>query len=106
MPAKKNLHPVHPGELVAEELDELDLSVAIAAKGIGVTRQALYNLIAGRSGMTPEMAYRLEKALGGSTAETWLARQLNYDLARVLARAKEIKVFPLRPNARAARVPV
>jgi len=62
MPMK---NPPHPGGLVRENIDELGLSVAEAAAGLGVTRQQLYNLINGKSGITPEMALRLEKALGG-----------------------------------------
>jgi hypothetical protein len=51
---------------------------------------------AGRAGVTPEMAMRLEKALG-STADTWLRMQMNYDLAGVRARASLFKVKRLTP---------
>ena len=88
-------NPAHPGLLVKECLDELDLGVAEAAKGIGVTRQQLYNVIAGRSAVTPEMAIRLEKALG-STADAWLTMQKNFDLAQVRKRSDEIVVERLR----------
>ena len=74
------MNPAHPGLLVKECLDDLGLSVAEAASGIGVTRQQLHNVIAGRSAVTPEMAVRFEKAFG-STADTWLRMQMNYDLA-------------------------
>jgi addiction module HigA family antidote len=84
-------NPAHPGELIAETLKELGVSVTAAAKGLGITRQQLHNLIAGRSGVTAEMAVRLEKALG-STADTWLRMQMNYDLAQVRNRASSIKV--------------
>jgi addiction module HigA family antidote len=57
-----------------------------------ITRQQLHNLIAGRSRVTPEMAVKLEKALG-STADTWLKMQMNYDLAQVRKRAINIKRF-------------
>ncbi len=59
-------NPVHPGELVKANLEELGLSVAAAAEALGVTRQQLYNVIGGRSAVTPEMAVRFEKAFGGS----------------------------------------
>ena len=48
-------------------------------------------MIAGRYGITPEMAMRLEKALG-STADTWLRMQMNYDLAQLRAKAASLKV--------------
>jgi addiction module HigA family antidote len=52
--------------------------------------------LAGRSAVTPEMAVRLEKALG-STADTWLRMQMNYDLAQVRQNAS-IKVKRLAPK--------
>ena len=90
-------NPVHPGQLVKACLEDLGLSVAEAAKGLGVTRQQLHNVIAGRSSVTPEMAIRLEKALG-VTADTWLKMQMNYDLARMRQRASGIVVARLAPK--------
>jgi antitoxin HigA-1 len=84
-------NPPHPGEMIGDSLDELGVSIIGAAKGLGITRQQLHNLISGRSGITPEMAVRLEKALG-STADTWLRMQMNYDLARIREHASSIKV--------------
>jgi addiction module HigA family antidote len=85
-------NPPHPGLTVKFDcLDELGLSVAQGAKVLGVTRQALNNLVSGKSGISPEMAVRLSKAFG-SSPETWLGMQADYDLAQVLRRADEIKV--------------
>ena len=85
-------NPPHPGELIRELcLKPLGLSVTAAAKGLGVTRKALSELINGRSGVSPEMALRLEKAFG-STAETWLRTQLEYDLWQTAQRAGDLKV--------------
>jgi len=89
-------NPVHPGILVAECLHDLGISVAEAAKGLGITRQQLHNVIAARSSITPEMAIRFEKALGG-TADTWLRMQVNYDLSRARELEKRSGVqYPLR----------
>lgn len=95
MPMK---NPPHSGEPLRGNVDELGLSVAEAAKGLGVTRQQLYNVINGKSAITPEMAVRLEKALGG-TADLWLRMQVNYDLAEVRRRGRAIKVRRLAPKA-------
>lgn len=95
MPMK---NPPHPGELVRDNVDELGLSIAEAAKGLGVTRQQLYNVVNGKSAITPEMALRLEKALGG-TADLWLRMQVNYDLAQVRRNERAIKVRRLSPKA-------
>jgi addiction module HigA family antidote len=90
-------NPARPGLLVKECLDDLGLSVAEAAKGIGITRQQLHNVIAGRSSISPEMAVRFEKAFGG-TADTWLRMQMHYDLAQVRKRSMEIAVERLTPK--------
>lgn len=87
--AMKN--PPHPGELIRDNLEDLGLSVAEAAAGLGITRQQLYNVIKSRSGVTPEIALRLEKAFGGS-ADLWLRMQVNYDLAQVCQHAADITV--------------
>src|SRR5436305_3849196 len=89
MPMKK---PAHPGRIVRSAcLVPLGLSVADAAKVLGVTRQTLNNVINGKSGISPQMAIRLSKAFG-STPETWLRMQLAYDLALVRRNESKIKV--------------
>jgi addiction module HigA family antidote len=94
--AMKN--PPHPGELIRDNLADLGLSVAEGAAGLGVTRQQIYNVINGKSGITPEMALRLEKAFGGS-ADLWLRMQVSYDLAQVRGREPTISVTRLSPRA-------
>ncbi len=84
-------NPVHPGELVRANLEEIGLSVAEAAKGLRVTRQQLHNVVSGRSAVSPEMAVRFEKAFGGS-ADMWLRMQAAFDLAQVRSREHEIEV--------------
>jgi addiction module HigA family antidote len=89
MPMK---NPPHPGLHVRHDcLESLGLSVTQGAKVLGVTRQALNNLVNGKSGISPEMAIRLSKAFGGSPA-VWLRMQMNYDLAEAEKRADKIKV--------------
>lgn len=94
MPMK---NPPHPGELIRDNLDDLGLAVAETAEGLGVTRQQLYNVLKGKSGITPEMAIRLEKGFGGS-AGFWLQMQVNYDLAQLRQRAAKITVRRIRPK--------
>ena len=84
--------PTHPGRIVRSAcLDPLGLTVTAGAKILGVTRQALNNVINGKSGISPEMAIRLTKAFG-STEETWLRMQLAYDLAAARKNESKIKV--------------
>jgi addiction module HigA family antidote len=83
-------NPCHPGELIKADIDELGLTLVDAAKGLGISRQQLHSVIAGRASVTPEMAVRLELAFG-STADTWLRMQMNYDLARIRKQAINVK---------------
>lgn len=85
-------NPCHPGEIVKYEcLEPLGLSVTRAAEGLGITRQALSDLINEKSGMSVDMAIRLSKAFG-STPETWLGMQMAYDLWQARERAESIQV--------------
>ena len=85
-------NPPHPGGIVKRQcLEPLGLSVTRAARGLGVTRQALSELVNERTGVSVEMAIRLSKAFG-STPETWLGMQMAYDLWQARERAEEIAV--------------
>jgi addiction module HigA family antidote len=89
-------NPPHPGEIIREMcLAPLALTVTAAAEGLGVTRKALSELLNGHSGVSPDMAIRLAMAFG-STAEHWLAMQMQYDLWQAEQRADTFKVtrFP------------
>ena len=88
--------PPHPGAGIRHDIEALGLSIAEAALGMGITRQQLYNLVNGKSGITPEMAVRLEKAVG-SSADHWLRLQAAHDLARV--RQSDLKVNRLIAKA-------
>ncbi len=85
-------NPPHPGQSVRLDcLEPLGLSVTEGAKVLGVTRQALNNLVNGKNGISPEMAIRMHKAFGGG-AEVWLGVQLDYDLAQAKKHERAIKV--------------
>ncbi len=84
--------PPHPGRIVRSEcLEALGLSVTDGAKALGVSRNALSELLSARRGISPEMAIRLDKAFGGG-AETWHRMQAAYDMARAMKAADSIKV--------------
>ena len=85
-------NPPHPGLSVRHDcLEPLGLTVSDAAKRLGVSRKQLSDLVNGHSGISPEMAIRLEKAFGGD-ANTWYRLQAAYDLAQAMKRADKIKV--------------
>lgn len=85
-------NPPHPGGIVKRQcLEPLGLSVTRAARGLGVTRQTLSELVNERTGVSVDMAMRLSKAFG-STPETWLGVQMAYDLWQARERAARIAV--------------
>jgi addiction module HigA family antidote len=85
-------NPPHPGGIVKRQcLEPLGLSVTRGAEGLGVTRQALSELVNGRTGVSVDMAIRLSKAFG-STPETWLGMQMAYDLWLARERGERIAV--------------
>jgi addiction module HigA family antidote len=72
---------MHPGTAVRQDcIEKNGLSVTDAARILGVDRQTLSNLLNARSGISPEMAVRLEKAFG-TPARELLIRQLGYELS-------------------------
>jgi len=95
----------HPGGLVRSLcLDKFGLTVTEGARHLGVTRQALNNLVNGRAGISPEMAVRLDKVFGGG-AEVWLQRQLVFDLGQARAKAHKLCVQPLPQALRPVLTP-
>lgn len=85
-------NPPHPGRIVRTQcLTPLGLSVTEAAKALGVTRQALSDLVNEKAGVSVEMAIRLSKAFG-SSPEVWLGMQTAHDLWRARGRATSIRV--------------
>jgi addiction module HigA family antidote len=85
-------NPPHPGGIVRRQcLEPLGLSVTEAARGLGVTRQALSELVNERTGISVEMAIRLSKAFG-SSPEAWLGMQMAYDLWQARERMATIDV--------------
>jgi antitoxin HigA-1 len=76
----KMYNPPHPGEVLKELcLEPLNLTVTDAAEALGVSRKTLSAILNCRSGISPEMAIRLGKAFGTSP-ESWLNQQMQYDL--------------------------
>ena len=85
-------NPPHPGLSVRHDcLEPLGLSVTEAALRLGVSRKQLSGIVNGRSGISPVMAIRLDKAFGGG-AGTWYRLQAAYDLAQAMRHADLIDV--------------
>jgi antitoxin HigA-1 len=95
--AMKN--PSHPGRVVRTLcLEPYGLTVTAAAEGLGVSRQALNNLVNQKAAVSADMAIRLEKGFGVK-AEMWLNMQLAFDLANAYKHARTIRVKPFKSAA-------
>ncbi|MFN3435583.1 MAG: HigA family addiction module antitoxin [Sphingomonas sp.] len=83
---------VHPGDwLKTEVVEPYGMTVKGLAAHLGVSRQALSNVLNGHGGLSAEMALRFEKAFG-VRADTLLRMQLTHDLARLREHADAIHV--------------
>ena len=88
-------NPPHPGEIIRKLcLEPLDLSVTDAAAALGISRKTLSALLNGRAGISPEMAVRLSIAFGTSS-ESWMNQQTQYDLWHAEQRRKQLRVAKL-----------
>ncbi len=85
----------HPGAIIkALCLEPLGVGVTQAAQALGVSRKTLSAILNGRTGISPEMAVRLSIAFGTST-ESWLIQQTQYDLWHAEQRRKRLRVAKL-----------
>ena len=92
------LEPTHPGAILREDvLPALNMPVSTAAKHLGVTRQTLHRILAGKAAITPDMSLRIGKFCGNGPG-LWLRMQAAYDLwhAERALRAELEKVPTIR----------
>jgi antitoxin HigA-1 len=94
MPTKRK--PIHPGVILRENvLPSIDMSVSDVAKALGVSRQLVHRIMAGRTSITPDMALRLGKFCG-SGPDLWLRMQIAHDLWHARqALGKELDRIPV-----------
>jgi addiction module HigA family antidote len=89
MERKNGLPPVHPGEIIREDiLPSVGLSVTAAAKALGVSRQMLHGILAGRKPLSAVMCLKVARLFGGSP-DVWMRLQAAYDLKKS-ARDKKV----------------
>ncbi len=82
--------PRHPGSLLKRKLEQLSLPKAELARHLKLSRQSLYDIIAGNQCMTPSVALRVAK-LTDTSAKMWLDLQQAYDLA--IARVNDAELL-------------
>jgi addiction module HigA family antidote len=96
---KRPVYPIHPGEILADELAELNTSPTELARQLHVSANRISQLIAGKRSMTADTALRLEKWLGVSAA-FWMGLQNTYelDIAREKAGDTLQAIKPIQPS--------
>jgi addiction module HigA family antidote len=98
---KRPIYPIHPGEILADELAELNTSPTELARELHVPANRISQLVAGKRAMTADTALRLERWLGVSAA-FWLNLQKRYELD--LAREKSDEILKtIQPLPQASR---
>jgi addiction module HigA family antidote len=101
MERRNGLPPVHPGEVIMNDiLPSVGLSVTSAAKALGVSRQMLHDILAGRKPLSAVMCLKVARLFGG-TPELWMRLQAAYDLKKAEQDKKVMKrvarILPVRP---------
>jgi len=101
MERKNGLPPVHPGEIIKEDiLPSVGLSVTAAAKALGVSRQMLHDILAERKPLSAVMCLKVSRLFGGSP-ELWMRLQAAYDLKKAEKNKKVMerveRIVPVKP---------
>jgi len=101
MARKNGLPPVHPGEIIKKDiLPSVGLSVTAAAKALGVSRQMLHDILAGRKPLSAVMCLKVARLFGG-TPELWMRLQAAYDLKKAEQNKKVMervaRILPVKP---------
>ncbi len=95
MATRKMYNPPHPGAVLRKLcIEPLGLTITDAAKALGVSRKTLSAILNERAGISAEMAVRLSIAFGTS-AESWLNQQMQFDLWQAERKRKKLRVKPL-----------
>ena len=91
--------PIHPGEILGDELREIGLSHEALARDIGVSGSTVSRIVAGKQAITADMALRLAHWFG-SSPQLWINLQTQYDLRIAEARiGGRVKRLPTRAQA-------
>lgn len=82
MSNKNHLTNIHPGEVLSDELFELEITQSALAKHIGVLPKTINEICRGKRGISAEMSVKLAKSLGASP-QFWLNLQNNWELSQI-----------------------
>ena len=86
MSVKSGMRPVHPGEILREELDALEMSAKAFSEALDVPANRITMILKGQRGITADTALRLSRYLG-TTPEFWMNLQKSYELREAQVKA-------------------
>lgn len=95
------MRPIHPGEILEDELEEMGLSASALAKYLSVPANRIYFIIHKKRSITADTALRLAQFFGNSP-EFWLNLQSDFDLKTTIKKSGkriEKEVVPSREVA-------
>ena len=101
MSVRNKMRPVHPGEILREELDALEMSARAFSEALDVPGNRITMILKGQRGITADTALRLSRYLG-TTAEFWLNLQKSYELRETQIKAGEQITKSVKPRKVAA----
>lgn len=101
MNARNGMRPVHPGEILRDELEALDLSATALARELDVPVNRITAILHGQRGVTANTAARLARYFG-TTPQVWLNLQENYELRRAEIEASREITGRVKPRGTAA----
>ena len=98
MTIKRGLPPIHPGEQLQDELEELDMSARALARSLDIPVNRITQILKGQRGITADTALRLARYFGTS-AEFWLNLQKMFELRAAELEAGQAIRARVRPRA-------
>ena len=98
---RNRMRPVHPGEILREEMEELNMSARALAEALKVPANRVSSILNGTRGITADTALRLSRYLG-TTPEVWMNLQKSYDLRTAEIEAGKKIERQIKPRSKAA----
>jgi len=101
MKRRSGMQPVHPGEILREEMEEFELSARALAEALNVPANRVSSIVNGTRGITADTALRLSRYLG-TTPELWMNLQKSYELRMAEMEAGKQIEKQVKPRTKAA----
>lgn len=101
MKRRSGMRPVHPGEILREEMEELEMSARAMAEALNVPANRVSAILNGTRGITADTALRLSRYLG-TTPELWMNLQKSYELRTAEIEAGKQIEKQIKPRSKVA----